>query len=129
MTKFAFVPSVPGPVLEVFQGDALFDLHPDVAALWVECPDSVSVGDVYDGSNFAAPSYANSTPSLWSSLQYQALGALAESDITVLRCAEAGVPVPQSWRAFRAALRLIVSSESGDPDAGLPARPEYPPGT
>lgn len=129
MPKFAFVPSVPGKVLEVFQGDALFDLHPDVAALWIECPDSVSAGDVYDGSNFAAPSYANSTPSLWSSLQSQALGALTESDITVLRCVESGVAVPQAWRDYRAALRLIVSSETGDPDLGLPARPEYPAGT
>lgn len=55
--------------------------------------------------------------------------ALAESDITVLRCAEAGVPVPQAWRDYRAALRLIVSSAAGDPDVGLPPRPDYPPGT
>lgn len=65
----------------------------------------------------------------WAALQSDARSALAESDITVLRCAEAGVPVPQAWRDYRAALRLIVSSAAGDPDAGLPPRPDYPPGT
>lgn len=65
----------------------------------------------------------------WRSHQAQAKGLLDESDITVLRCAEAGVPVPQAWRDYRAALRLIVSSDIGDPDAGLPARPAYPAGT
>lgn len=65
----------------------------------------------------------------WASLQSDARSALAESDITVLRCAEAGVPVPQAWRDYRAALRLIVSSAVGDPDVGLPPRPDYPPGT
>lgn len=62
-------------------------------------------------------------------LQSLAKSALSESDITVIRCAEAGVPVPLAWRDYRAALRLIVSSDVGDPEAGLPARPEYPPGT
>lgn len=129
MKNFAFVPSVPGPVLETFQGEELFDLHPDVAALWVECPAAVGVGDIYDGASFAPPSGQISTSARWAALQMEALGALAESDITVLRCAEAGVPVPQAWRDYRAALRQIVSSDIGDPDPGLPERPAYPPGT
>lgn len=66
---------------------------------------------------------------LWLLLREQARRALTESDITVLRCAEAAVPVPQAWRDYRAALRAIVSAESGDPTHGLPAQPAYPPGT
>jgi len=65
----------------------------------------------------------------WRGHQAEAKVLLNESDTTVLRCAEAGVAVPQAWRDYRAALRLIVSSAVGDPDPGLPARPDYPPGT
>lgn len=54
---------------------------------------------------------------------------LDESDITVLRCAEAGVPVPQAWRDYRTALRSIVSSQSLSESAQLPTKPDYPPGT
>lgn len=68
-------------------------------------------------------------PQRWAALQVCAQAALDESDITVIRCAEAGVPVPQDWRDYRAALRQIVSSAVGDPDPGLPERPAYPPGT
>lgn len=68
-------------------------------------------------------------PQRWAALQVGAQAALDESDITVIRCAEAGVAVPQAWRDYRAALRLIVSSAVGDPDPGLPERPDYPPGT
>ncbi len=58
--------------------------------------------------------------------QVQAQAALTASDITINRCYEAGVAVPQDWRDYRAALRVIVA----DPAAGdLPQRPDYPEGT
>ncbi len=59
--------------------------------------------------------------------QAQAQAALTASDITINRCYEAGVAVPQAWRDYRAALRVIVA----DPAAGgeLPQRPAYPAGT
>jgi len=61
-------------------------------------------------------------------LAEQARAALAESDITILRCAEAGVPVPPEWAAFRAGLRAITGGRNGAQGA-LPARPDYPAGT
>lgn len=55
-------------------------------------------------------------------LAAQARSALAASDVTVLRCLEAGQPVPEDWIAYREALRLIVGGGPGP----LPARPDYP---
>ena len=52
----------------------------------------------------------------------EALAALERSDITVLRCAEAGQPTPSDWVAYREALRAIVSGGPGP----LPARPDWP---
>lgn len=51
--------------------------------------------------------------------------ALLASDLTVLRCCEAGVPVPEAWRQYRVSLRAIVSGIV----AALPPRPDYPPET
>lgn len=58
-------------------------------------------------------------------LRIEAQAALLQSDITVLRCYEAGLSLPAEWRTYRAALRAIVSA----PDASamtLPVRPAYP---
>ncbi|MDR3495359.1 MAG: hypothetical protein P4L82_12230 [Ancalomicrobiaceae bacterium] len=55
----------------------------------------------------------------------EARSALTASDMTVLRCVEAGVAVPAEWVAYRRALRAIVAGGS----AALPARPAYPAGT
>jgi hypothetical protein len=55
----------------------------------------------------------------------EARAALARSDVTVLRCVEAGLPVPADWRAYRQALRAIVSTGLGP----VPPAPAYPAGT
>lgn len=65
----------------------------------------------------------------WSVVQARAQTALDASDITLLRCVEHGVAVPPEWVAYRAALRSIVGTTSGDPAQGLPTRPAYPAGT
>jgi hypothetical protein len=59
------------------------------------------------------------------SLKAQAQLALDKSDVTVGRCYEAQVPVPDAWKAYRAALRAIVTTGAG----ALPERPAYPAGT
>lgn len=51
-----------------------------------------------------------------------AKSALQASDITVLRCYEAGIPLPPAWREYRQTLRSIVSGA----DIDVPVRPEYP---
>ncbi|MGF6641784.1 hypothetical protein [Paraburkholderia sp. MM6662-R1] len=65
----------------------------------------------------------------WASCQTYALAALSESDRTVMRCYESGIPVPAEWRDYRKALRSIVSATTGDPTQPLPPRPPYPSGT
>ena len=55
----------------------------------------------------------------------EASEALTKSDITVLRCVENNIPVPEAWAVYRQTLRAI--KEAGD--QSIPAKPAYPEGT
>lgn len=57
-------------------------------------------------------------------LRASAQVALDASDITVLRCFEAGISVPTVWSVYRQALRQIINGASGE--VTLPTRPNYP---
>jgi hypothetical protein len=59
-------------------------------------------------------------------LKSAASAALNQSDTVVIRCAEAGVAVPQDWKDYRSALRAIIS---GTAIVALPVKPAYPAGT
>ena len=61
-------------------------------------------------------------------LQGKARALLTASDTTLMRCYEAGIPLPAEWVAYRKALRAIISAKSGDPSQQLPTRPPYPDG-
>jgi len=52
--------------------------------------------------------------------------ALDKSDITILRCYEKEIVVPQSWLTYRAELRIIVANPT--PESIIPDRPPYPDG-
>jgi hypothetical protein len=65
----------------------------------------------------------------WHELQSSAKSELGKSDITVLRCVENGIPVPETWATYRQGLRAIISAPSGDASQGLPIKPAYPAGT
>jgi hypothetical protein len=52
--------------------------------------------------------------------------ALAKSDITILRCVERGVAIPEEWVVYRVALRKIISEKLTD---SLPLMPAYPEGS
>ncbi|WP_250439900.1 hypothetical protein [Caballeronia sp. AZ1_KS37] len=65
----------------------------------------------------------------WSQYQIDAKTSLDLSDVTIMRCIENNVTVPQEWKDYRKALRLIVSTVSGDASQAFPVRPEYPEGS
>lgn len=52
-------------------------------------------------------------------------GALAASDITVLRCFEDGIELPDAWKAYRAELRALLAATA---TSALPDVPPYPEG-
>ena len=60
-------------------------------------------------------------------LKAAAQAALDKSDVTLLRCYEAGVAVPAEWATYRGQLRGIVGGTSEATE--LPVRPEYPVGS
>lgn len=62
------------------------------------------------------------------SLKDQARMALDASDVTMLRCVEAGITAPVAWNVYRKALRSIVNGADTTSTA-LPTRPAYPAGT
>lgn len=63
-------------------------------------------------------------------LQDAAKLALEKSDITVLRCAEHGVPVTVEWKNYRSALRVLIARTSWADGLACPSKPEsYPPGS
>lgn len=55
-------------------------------------------------------------------LRDAARAALDASDVTILRCGERNMAVPQAWADYREALRAIVRDGAGV----LPARPDWP---
>ena len=77
----------------------------------------------------AAQIAAQRVASAWSAYQASAQVALDKSDVTILRCYEHAIPVTADWIAYRAALRVIVSTATGDATAGLPTMPAYPAGS
>lgn len=50
--KFARVPLIPGEVKEVYIGEKLFPMYPDLAKDWYEAPHDVIEGDIYNGFGF-----------------------------------------------------------------------------
>jgi hypothetical protein len=60
-------------------------------------------------------------------LKSRAVMELRKTDVTILRCTEHNVAVPEPWVNYRSLLRDIVSGRV-IADA-LPDRPEYPAGT
>ena len=58
-------------------------------------------------------------------LKSQAISLLNQTDMTILRCVEAGIDVPQVWYTYRNDLRDVVR---GNTDT-IPEQPSYPEGT
>ncbi|MDP9651700.1 hypothetical protein [Paraburkholderia caledonica] len=78
----------------------------------------------------AFPGYFEHQESVaWAEYSAAAMIALTQSDKTILRCYESGIPVPAAWVRYRKSLRAIVGADSGDATAPLPTVPEYPEGT
>jgi hypothetical protein len=63
---------------------------------------------------------------VWATAQQNARNAMAKSDLVLLRCLEAGIPLPAAWKTYRTALRAILGATSGDGTKPLPTAPAYP---
>lgn len=79
--------------------------------------------------NTPNPAPDESPSEKWAAVQIAARQTLDQSDITILRTLEQGIPVPAEWHAYRVALRAILSNPSGDPSQPLPTKPSYPAGS
>ncbi len=126
--KKQYSPSTQGFYLDNAPDDAV-DVSPEDEALIraaLAIYSSVEIGD--DGEWLITPREIPA-PELWLQYQARARDALTASDVSVLRCVEAGVAVPPPWIAYRKALRGIISASTGDPLSDLPIQPEYPEGT
>jgi hypothetical protein len=139
MTKYAyFNPDDNNKVRQWIDTDAMNYVLPD-ASLLHECTETEwamrVTGEkmVHNGAVviYAAPVKTQNeiNAEAWRSLQGDARLALEKSDITLLRCIENGIAVPESWATYRQGLRAIISAQTGDASQGSPAKPSYPAGT
>ena len=127
---------VAGDETQVYSSAAADFVKPDDAAYVAFLEDGglptriASMEELRDVLLAQAPAGWKPTASdLWTAYQGAALAALAESDKTMLRCAENSVTVPAAWATYRKALRAIVGASSGDSTQPLPAHPPYPANT
>ncbi|HEX8894480.1 MAG TPA: hypothetical protein VF783_14210 [Terriglobales bacterium] len=121
----AFYDSIDSPVPNGVNAIAISD------AQWQTCI-STSGYTVQNGvltAPSAAVIAAQQTAAAWAAYQRQAQAALAESDLTILRCYESAVAVPAAWATYRKALRSVLAEVTGDPTQPLPTKPAYPSGT
>lgn len=129
MSRYALVNN--GVVKDLIEWDGIqeCDFGSGVTAVSVPDGTALSIGYTYNENVFIAPAVQITASVLWAAYQTQAKAALAESDITILRCYENSVTVPLVWATYRKALRSIISAASGDPTQPLPVKPSYPPNT
>ena len=114
-----------------FTGAHIQDVVPDGAA-YLEVDDATYANWVnyrYVGGQIVAKPALDQSIAAWAAYQQQALAALSDSDITLLRCYENAVAVPAAWTTYRKALRAIVGAASGDATQPFPAKPAYPDAT
>lgn len=120
MPRFAKIEN--GVVTNVSIADAGW--KPPEGENWI-AHEAAHIGWMQSGTDLVPPAVVPA-PRTWADHQLVARGALEASDIVVLRCFEAGVPLPAEWKEYRAALRGIAGSASGDPNWPIPTRPPYP---
>lgn len=65
----------------------------------------------------------------WDNRIIQASREIVKTDITIIRCVENDVTVPEIWRQYRRDLRAIIRSTTGDASLPFPTKPVYPAGT
>ena len=71
----------------------------------------------------AFPAYVPiATLAAQAALKAQARQLLSASDVQVARSYESGIVLPDTWKTYRAALRVIVSTGAGT----IPALPAWP---
>ena len=121
MSGFARIDNVPGTVTEVVP-----TLSVDDSDGWYPFAGSVQVGWHFDGEHFTLPPMEQpEQPEYQLTIVDKAQTALAESDVTIIRCIEHGLPVPSSWITYRATLRDVVAGRADI----LPNRPAFPAGS
>ena len=134
---YARVPVVPGPVLEIFEGETLFPMTPVLAATWHLAPAGTIGGMIFDGTNFS-PAPGPTAAQQWAAYQAAAKVVLEGTDTTMHRIAEGVSLGLTSWTAadvvawvnYRRLLRVILGeAQPATVPTALPAQPTYPAGT
>lgn len=64
-------------------------------------------------------SFQNYQPPIWQADIAKTRAALAQSDLVVLRCYEAAIPVPKEWVDYRKALRICLQQGASLPTAPI----------
>lgn len=92
------------------------------AAAWANANNAMIVdqGNYYEVVEVPAPT----AEQLAASIRAERDAKLNDTDIIIIRCAEAGEPVPDEWKAYRQALRDIPQQAGFPDDVVWPEKPE-----
>lgn len=116
------------PSRNAFFDDAISKLPPDAKPISVQDHEylmqqqaqGMAIAPGPDGNPKAIP--PNPSPA---NPQTVAQALLDKSDITILRCMEKGVAIPDAWISYRDQLRAVVKGQQST----LPGTPAYPAGS
>ena len=93
---------------------------------WVQCPDDVSVGWLYDGATFSEdPNLAAQVIAYQEKMvRNERNKLLADCDWIVIMHTEKGTNIPAAWEIYRQSLRDITSQQGFPHTINWPTKPE-----
>lgn len=98
-----------------------FEVHPSLS--WVDCEDSVEIGDSYDGSEFTSAIVPQTSEQKLQDLRRSRNKMLAETDWVITMHKELGTNIPAAMKTYRQALRDITDSATSLDDVTWPEKP------
>jgi len=101
-----------------------FDVHSSMS--WVDCDDTVEVGNNYDGSTFTTHTTPLTAEQKLERLRIERNKLLKATDWVVIKEREEGGSVSNfaDWKTYRQALRDITDSATSLDDVVWPEKPE-----
>ena len=108
-----------GKVLDVVEEE--FEVHSSMS--WVDCDDTVEVGNNYDGSTFTNHIVPLTAEQKLDRLRVERNKLLNSTDWKIVMHKEKGTNIPAAWKTYRQELRDITNTYTSLDDVVWPTAP------